>query len=83
MGNTPSGEPAEVALRLAQDHGRMAEGLNDVVVRRLFSAGLALEVALGLIGDYPGAGKVRQAVGELDRAIRDVRNVAFDRCPRD
>ncbi len=48
------------------------------VVHRLFSAGLALEMALGLMGDHPGAGKVQDAVGELDLAIRDVRNVVFD-----
>jgi two-component system, NarL family, sensor histidine kinase DevS len=69
-----------VVLRLAQEHDRIAGGLNDVVVRRLFSAGLALEMALGLIGDHPGAGKVREAIGELDLAIRDVRNVVFDHC---
>jgi signal transduction histidine kinase len=52
--------------------------MTDLVVRRLFSAGLALETALGLMGDHPGAGKVQDAVGELDLAIRDVRNVVFD-----
>ena len=35
-------------------------------------------MALGLMGDHPGAGKVHDAVGELDLAIRDVRNVVFD-----
>jgi hypothetical protein len=48
------------------------------VVHRLFAAGLALEMALALMGDHPGAGKVQDAVGELDLAIRDVRNVVFD-----
>ena len=33
----------------------------------------------GLIGGHPGAGKVQEAIGELDLAIRDVRNVVFDR----
>jgi hypothetical protein len=72
-----AGEPAEVVLRLVQDHDRIAEGLNDVVVRRLFTAALALETALGLMGDHPGVGKVREAIGELDLAIRDFRNVVF------
>ena len=65
-------------LRQAQDHDRIAEDISDLVVHRLFSAGLALETALGLIGGHPGAGKVQEAVGELDLAIRDVRNVVFD-----
>jgi two-component system, NarL family, sensor histidine kinase DevS len=82
MDNKHNGDSAEVALRLAQEHDRIAEGLNDVVIFRLFSAGLALEMALGLMGDHAGAGKVREAIGEIDLAIRDVRNVVFDRCPR-
>jgi len=73
-----AGDPAEVMLLLAQDRDRIAGGMNDLVVRRLFAAGLALETALGLMGGHPGAGKVQEAVGELDLAIRDVRNVLFD-----
>jgi signal transduction histidine kinase len=65
-------------LLLVQDRDRIAGDMTDLVVRRLFSAGLALETALGLMGDHPGAGKVQDAVGELDLAIRDVRNVVFD-----
>jgi hypothetical protein len=72
------GDPAEVTLRLMQEHDRIAGGMNDIVVHRLFSAGLCLETALGLMGDHPGAAKVQYAVGELDLAIRDFRNVLFD-----
>ena len=74
-----AGDPAEVTLRLVQDHDRIAGGMNDIVVHRLFSAGLCLETALGLLGDHPGAAKVQDAIGELDLAIRDSRNVMFDR----
>ena len=73
-----AGDWAEATLLLVQDRDRIAAGMNDLVVHRLFAAGLALETALGLIGDHPGAGKVREAIGELDLAIRDVRNVVFD-----
>jgi signal transduction histidine kinase len=73
-----AGDWAEAALLLVQDRDRIAAGMNDLVVHRLFSAGLSLETALGLIGGRPGAGKVREAIGELDLAIRDVRNVVFD-----
>jgi hypothetical protein len=71
-------DPAEVTLRLVQEHDRIAEGMNDIVVRRLFSAGLSLETALGLMGDQPGAAKVQDAIGELDLAIRDFRNVLLN-----
>jgi signal transduction histidine kinase len=74
-----AGDPAELALLLVQDRDRIAGALNDVVIHRIVSAGLALETALGLLDGHRGAaGKVREAVGELDLAIRDVRNVVFD-----
>jgi two-component system, NarL family, sensor histidine kinase DevS len=67
-----------VVVRLAHDRDRIAEGMNDIPVHRLFSAGLCLEAALGLMGDHPAAGKVQDAVGELDLAIADIRTVVFD-----
>ena len=76
-----AGDSAEVILRLAQDHDRIAqsiEGMNDIVVHRLFCAGFCLQTALGLMGDHPGAAKVQEAIGELDLAIQHVRNVLFD-----
>ena len=73
-----AGDPAEVTVRLAQDHDRIAGAMNDIVVHRLFSAGLALQGALELMGGHPGAGNVQEAIGELDLAIRDIRNELFD-----
>ena len=70
---------AEAIRLLAEDHERIAHGLNDVVVRRLFSAGLDLQAALSLIGDQRVAGKIERVLGELDLAIRDLRNTVFDR----
>ena len=69
---------AEAALLLAHDRDRIAAGMTDIVVRRLFAAGLALETALGLTDGRPGARKVQEAIDQLDLAIRDVRNVVFD-----
>ena len=64
-------------LRLAQEHDRIA-GMNDIMVRRLFSAGLCLQTALGLMDGHPAAAKVELAVGELDLAIAGFRDVLFD-----
>jgi signal transduction histidine kinase len=72
------GDSPETTRRLADDHDRIAEGLNDVVVRRLFSAGLALEAALGLIGEHRAVGKIEHAISELDQAIADLRGTVFD-----
>ena len=52
------GAPAEVTLRLVQDHDRVAAGMNHIVVHWLFSAGLSLETALGLMGDHRAAAAV-------------------------
>ena len=46
--------------------------------RPLFSAGLDLEAALGLIGEHRAAGRIQHAVSELDLAIRDIRDMVFD-----
>jgi len=79
-----TGGPAEVTLLLVQDRDRIAGALTDVMIRWMVSAGLALETALGLLEGHRGAaGKVREALGELDLAIRDVRNVVFDHHPPD
>jgi hypothetical protein len=65
---------AELARSRAEDHDRIAQGLNDVVVRRIFAAGLDLHAALAQIGDHRGAGKIYHAIGELDHAIREIRD---------
>jgi hypothetical protein len=67
--------PAGAVLALAEDHERIALGLNDIVVHPLFAAGLDLQAALGLIGDHPASSKIRHAVDELDQAIRDIQDI--------
>jgi hypothetical protein len=66
---------------LTEDHDRNARRMNDVVVRRIFAAGLDLQAALGLIGDHSGASKIYHAIDELHHAIRDIRDTIFDRGP--
>ena len=67
--------PAQAILGQAEDRERIALGLNDVVVRRLLTAGQDLQAALGLMGNHPASGKVRHAVDEMDQAIRDIRDI--------
>ena len=74
-------DSAEMARRRIDDHDRIAQGLNDVVVRRLFAAGLDLEIVLGLIGDYRASSEVCRAIDELDEAIRDIRDAVFGSRP--
>jgi hypothetical protein len=70
--------PAEDITCQAEDQKRLALSLNDVVLRRLFTAGLDLHEALRLMGDHPASGKICHAVDELDQAIRDLRDAFFD-----
>lgn len=71
-------DSAAMVVRLTHDRDRIAKGMNDIGVHRLFSAGLCLEAALELMGGHPAAGKVRDAVGELELAIAAIRSVVFD-----
>lgn len=68
------------ADRAARD--QMTQALNDVVVRRLFAAGLDLEAVVGLIGDHRASGKICHAIDEMDGAIRDIRDTVFGSRPR-
>jgi len=78
-GRAPQGSgAAEVIRYLTEDHDRIAQHMNDVVVRRIFAAGLDLQAALGLTGDHRAASKIWHAIDELDQAIRDIRNTIFD-----
>ena len=68
----------ELTQYLTEEHDRIAQGTNHVVVRRIFAAGLDLQDALGLIDDHRAASKIWHAIDELDQAIRDIRNTIFD-----
>lgn len=70
--------PAEAIPGQAGNRERIAAGLDDVVVRHLFTAGLDLQAALGLMGDHPASGKISHAAEELDQAIGDIRDTIFD-----
>lgn len=78
-GPPAAADSPETALRLAEEHDRVAERLSDVVVRRIFSAALDLDAALGLISEDRAAAKVQHAISELDLAVKDIRDVVFDR----
>jgi signal transduction histidine kinase len=74
---TRTADSAETARRLQEDRDRIASEINDVVVRRLFSAGLALQSALGLMDGHQACEGIEDAVAELDQAIIDIRDSVF------
>lgn len=71
-------DPDETTARLAEDRDRIAADINDKVIRRLFSTGLSLQHALGLMEGHRAADRIRLAITELDQAIRDLRDAVFD-----
>jgi signal transduction histidine kinase len=78
-----SADSAETTRRLIDDHNRIARDINDVVVHRLFSAGLALQTALGLMDGHRAGQNIRDAIAELDQAISDLRDTVFGTRPPD
>jgi hypothetical protein len=69
-----------------EEVGRISQGLADVLVHRLFAVGLDLHAALTYIeADIAGdvtIEKIHKAIGGLDGAIRDFRDVVFDLHPK-
>lgn len=65
-------------LALVEDRERIAKELHDDVIQSLFAEGMALQASLGRLND-PAAMELRitQAVENIDRVIRDLRNYIF------
>jgi hypothetical protein len=75
----PHARAPTTTLHEAEDHLHLAGSIDEIVVARMFSAGLTLQTALGLMGEHPVAGRIQGAIDELDLAIRDYRTALFDR----
>jgi len=75
----PSGQAETSRQPVDEDRDRIAADLNDVVVRRLYSAGLSLQGALALLNGHRAHKSVQNAIAELDQAITDIRNAVFGR----
>jgi signal transduction histidine kinase len=78
--NPPAGksaDSAETTRRLIEDRDRIASGISDRVVYRLYSAGLSLQTALGLMDGHRAAENIEDAIAELDQAIIDLRATVF------
>ncbi|HWU32750.1 MAG TPA: GAF domain-containing protein [Marmoricola sp.] len=67
----------EQRLALFEDRDRIARDLHDVVIQRLFAAGLSLQA--GVRGELGPAGQTRvdNIVDELDATIREIRGTIF------
>jgi PAS domain S-box-containing protein len=64
-------------LRVLEDRERIARDLHDLVIQRLFAAGMTLQATRGLTDDPDVGRRVDAAVEELDATIREIRTVIF------
>ena len=65
-------------LALVEDRERIAKELHDDVIQSLFAEGMALQASLGMLADQDAMGaRITQAVENIDRVIRDLRNYIF------
>jgi len=61
-----------------EDRDRIARDLHDLVIQRVFAAGLALQSVLPRVSDADVRQRVRAVVGQLDETVRDIRTTIFD-----
>ncbi len=62
---------------VAQDRDRIAAGLQDEVIQRIFAAGMNLESASSQITQPPVRRRVEAAARDLDQALRLIRDTVF------
>ena len=64
-------------LLVLEDRERIAKELHDGVIQALFAVGMGLQGTAALARDPEIERRMEDAVGEIDRAIRDLRNYIF------
>jgi PAS domain S-box-containing protein len=73
---------AEQELRMAGDRERIARDLHDLVIQRLFAAGLAIQVVSARATRTEDEQRLQGVVDELDETIREIRAVIFGLQPK-
>jgi signal transduction histidine kinase len=61
-----------------EDRDRIARDLHDLVIQRVFAAGLALQAVLPRVTDADVQQRVQAVVRQLDETVRDIRTTIFD-----
>jgi signal transduction histidine kinase len=64
-------------LAVLEDRERIAKELHDGAIQALFAVGMGLQGTAVLAGSEELRGRIQDAVEELDRVIRDLRNYIF------
>jgi two-component system, NarL family, sensor histidine kinase DevS len=69
---------ARAAQEVIADRDRIARDLHDMVIQRIFAAGLSLQSMTGLIEHPQARERLRTVTEELDLTIRELRTAIFD-----
>ena len=64
-------------LMLYSDRDRIAQDLHDVVIQRLFAAGLNVQSLARFIVDSPGLARIGAITNELDATIKELRETIY------
>ena len=64
-------------LLISADRERIARDLHDLVIQRLFGAGLRLQGALSLIDNETASTRVSSTIEDLDTTIKEIREAIF------
>jgi signal transduction histidine kinase len=65
-------------LDVYEDRDRIARDLHDLVIQRVFAAGLALQSLLPRVGEAEARRRIQGVIGQLDDTVRDIRTTIFD-----
>jgi PAS domain S-box-containing protein len=76
---------ARAAAEVMADRDRIARDLHDMVIQRIFGAGMALQGIAGLVTLPKAVTRIESVIGELDITIRELRMAIFElhRDPQD
>jgi PAS domain S-box-containing protein len=73
---TEAREARELVL-LGEERERIARDLHDLVIQRLFAAGLTLQSVINGVGDERSRSRLNDVIDDLDTTIRDIRTTIF------
>jgi PAS domain S-box-containing protein len=68
---------AEQDLRLVEDRERIARDLHDIVIQKLFAAGMTIQGVWSRTTEPESARRLSGIVDDLDETIREIRSVIF------
>lgn len=70
-------QEVQAELALSADRERIAHDLHDLVIQRLFAAGMSLQSVLGLIESSVARDRIISVTDELDETVRALRTAIF------